>query len=225
MCSKRDYVAIAKAIRNAITEDERACKAHGTKFTALGIVENIAQVCADHFAQHSSSFNRQRFLIACGVPVHDTTFRQPASCKPEEGAKLVALEDARKIVQDATHNTLNTAYIVRSVIVNAELSSEVADLLKECQQFLWPHVSEVVNGVRTLRDDDAPVVEMYRRLIKATASCVQMKTTDEKRISLKEWDRASTEKRAEWLRDGYLIPREEAEELRARYIKPMKEDK
>lgn len=43
-----------------------------------------------------------------------------------------------------------------------------------------------------------------------------------KRITLKEWDEATNEQRQQWLDAGYLISRQEAEELRARYIQPMK---
>lgn len=43
--------------------------------------------------------------------------------KPEAGAKLLCLEDARDAARAANENTLNTDYIVRSVIVNVRAAS------------------------------------------------------------------------------------------------------
>lgn len=61
--SKRDYIAVARIIRDEVETlpqfepDDRAKE----------VVTRIANHLADHFAEHHSLFDRKRFLDAAGV--------------------------------------------------------------------------------------------------------------------------------------------------------------
>ena len=60
MCSKKDYVAVAKAIRRNTQECMEQC-------SIQDIPSRIAREVADHFAKDNARFDRERFLAACGV--------------------------------------------------------------------------------------------------------------------------------------------------------------
>ncbi len=64
MCSRKDYVAVAKIINDAQPLP-------GSTPTAATItrcsLENVAQDLAKYFATDNARFDRARFLAACGV--------------------------------------------------------------------------------------------------------------------------------------------------------------
>lgn len=65
--SKQDYVAIAHAIRTAITDEERAGRGRGTPHTAAAVADHIAKQIALHCSRTNEKFNYDRFIEAAGV--------------------------------------------------------------------------------------------------------------------------------------------------------------
>ena len=59
--SKRDYVAIAKAIKDSIVEPAQRSLTHYT--ACADVADRIADVCA----ADNPRFDRKRFLDACGL--------------------------------------------------------------------------------------------------------------------------------------------------------------
>lgn len=62
MCSKRDYIAVARVIRDE-TEDIDVA----SSTPASEAVARIASGVATHFEENNPAFDRVRFLSACGV--------------------------------------------------------------------------------------------------------------------------------------------------------------
>lgn len=60
--TRKDYVAIAAALRQFYMDDERE-----SIHTASGAVEYVAHNIANVMARDNPRFDRQRFLRACGI--------------------------------------------------------------------------------------------------------------------------------------------------------------
>lgn len=65
--TRKDYIAIAAAIKDAMQteayEDARLAAPSGASYFAFHVAVNIARV----LAADNSRFDRDRFLVACGV--------------------------------------------------------------------------------------------------------------------------------------------------------------
>lgn len=61
MTSRKDYIAVAAAVRQAV--DNTACHAP----QAVPCVQDLAYRLAEVFTQDNPRFDRQRFLTACGL--------------------------------------------------------------------------------------------------------------------------------------------------------------